>query len=115
MYVRSLEVVISVADNNWPVVVRNLTNVWVVWLCLTRIIIREGATPQVSRCFFKDVIHSVLLFGSETWVGTPHMGWFMGGVQGRGGETIHREAPAATDRWKMEINLGGSGKRGGGI
>ena len=33
-----------------------------------------------------------------------------GGVPGLGGETIDREAPTATDGWKMGIHLGG-GKR----
>ena len=34
----------------------------------------EGASPRVSGMFFKAVVQAVLLFGSEKWVMTPHMG-----------------------------------------
>ena len=48
---------------------------------MTRIYSREGSEPRVSGFFFKAVVQSVLLFGVETWLVTPHMGWVLGGLQ----------------------------------
>ena len=48
---------------------------------MLRILIREGERPQVSGFFFKSVFQSVLLFGAETWVVTPHTGRALGGFQ----------------------------------
>ena len=47
--------------------------------------------------------------------GHPLHGPGPGRVTTQGVDTIDREAPAATDRRKMVIHLGGGGKRGGGI
>ena len=41
-----------VADNDWPVVVRNLSRARAVWKRMTRILSREGAEPRVSGFFF---------------------------------------------------------------
>ena len=68
-------------DNYCPELIRNLEKAWVVWRRLTRIISREGETPWVSVFLFKFVVHSVLLFGAETWVVTPCMGLVLGGFQ----------------------------------
>ena len=76
---RYLGRVISAADNDWPEVVRNLAKAQAVWKRVTRILSREGARPQVSGFFFKDVVQSVLLFGAETWVVNPRMGRVLGG------------------------------------
>ena len=54
-----------------------------------------------------------MLFGTYTWVVTPHMVRVLGGVTGIGGATIYREAPAETEFRKMGIHLGGGGKIGG--
>ena len=48
---------------------------------MSRILSREGETPQVSRLFFKAVIQAVLIFGVETWVVTPRMGKTLGGFR----------------------------------
>ena len=48
---------------------------------MSRILIREGARPQVSGFFFKALIQSVLIFGAETWVVTPRMSKSLGGFQ----------------------------------
>ena len=69
------------ADDDWPVVIRNLTKARAVWRRMMQILSREGERPWVSGFFFKAVIHSVLLFGAETWVVTPCMGWDLKGVQ----------------------------------
>ena len=48
---------------------------------MKKILSREGEEPRVSGFFFKAVVHSVLIFGSETWVVTPHIGRAQGGFQ----------------------------------
>ena len=40
---------------------------------LSRLLVREGATPRVSGKFYKAVVQAVLLYGSETWVWTLSM------------------------------------------
>ena len=90
--------VISAADDNWLAVVINLAKAQALWRRLTRIISREEAALRVSKFFFKLVVQSVLLFGTETWVVTPLMGRVLGGVPGPGGAMIDREAPASADR-----------------
>ena len=39
--------VLSVADDEWPLVILNLTNVRAVWWRMSRILSREGVRPQV--------------------------------------------------------------------
>jgi hypothetical protein len=55
-------------DDDWPAVHRNLSKARKSWARISRILAREGATPRVSGMFYKAVVQSVLLFGSETWV-----------------------------------------------
>jgi hypothetical protein len=43
------------------------------WAYISRILRREGATPRISAMFYKAVVQTVLLFGSESWVLTPSM------------------------------------------
>lgn len=38
------------------------------WAQVSRVLTREGASPKVSGFFYKAIVQSVLLFGSETWV-----------------------------------------------
>ena len=45
--------VISSTDNNWPVVVRNLTWEKTVWMRMSQILSREGLTPRVSGFFLR--------------------------------------------------------------
>ena len=44
--------VILAADDNWPVVIRNLYRSRDVWKRVMRILSREGAAPRVSGFFF---------------------------------------------------------------
>ena len=71
----------AVADDDWPAVVQNLEMARAVWRRMTRILSREGAELRLSGFFFKVVVQSVLLFGAETWLVTPHMGRVLGGFQ----------------------------------
>ena len=74
---------------------------------MTRILSREGAALWVSGFYFKAVAQAVLLFGSETWVVTPHMSKDLGGVSGTGSETYDGTAPAEDTGREVDINLGG--------
>jgi hypothetical protein len=40
---------------------------------ISRILRCEGANPIISTMFYKAVVQTVLLFGSETWVMTPRI------------------------------------------
>ena len=42
---------------------------------------REGLAPRVSGFFFKSMVQSVLVFGTEIWVVTPRMGRVLEGFQ----------------------------------
>ena len=81
LYFKYLGGVLLAADDDWPSVIWNLTKTKVVWRRMARILIREGARPQVSVFFFKAVIQLVLIFGVEMWVVTPSMGRVLGGFQ----------------------------------
>ena len=71
--------IILAADNNWLVVVKNLSWVRTVWRWMLRILNREGAEPRVSGFFLNAMVQAVLLFRSDTWVVTPRMGKSLGG------------------------------------
>ena len=73
--------VISATDDNWSVMVRNLSQAKKFWIRMSRILIREGAAPRVFGLFFKAVIQAVLLLGADTWVFTPRTVKALGWVQ----------------------------------
>ena len=66
--------VLTMADGDWPAVVGTLRKARKSWERLARIMGREGSNPRVSGVFFEAVVQELLLFGSDTWVMTPHMG-----------------------------------------
>ena len=80
-YFRYLGRVILTSDDDWLEVIRNLGKAREVWKRMVRILSGVGARPHVYRFFFKDVVQSVLLFGAETWVMNPCMGWALRGFQ----------------------------------
>ncbi len=41
------------------------------WARIGQVLRRENAPPQVSAKFYKAIVQSVLLYGSETWVLSP--------------------------------------------
>ena len=45
---------------------------------LARVLIREGADAWTSGQIYLAVVQSVMLYGSETWVMTPHIGRVLG-------------------------------------
>ena len=62
---------ILTADDDWQVVIQNLSKALAVWRRMMRILSREGANPQVSVFFFLSVAKSILLFGADMLVVTP--------------------------------------------
>jgi hypothetical protein len=62
---------LSSMDDDWPDIVKNLAKARRRWATISRVLIRDGATPRISSMFYKAVVQSVLLYGSETWVLSP--------------------------------------------
>jgi exonuclease III len=65
---RYLGRVITSRDNDWEAARRNLHKAKERWASISRILMRESATPRISALFYKATIMTILLFGSETWV-----------------------------------------------
>ena len=55
-YLKHLGRVISAADDEWPTVARNILEMQNMWQRMSRILIKEGARPQVSGFFFKSAV-----------------------------------------------------------
>jgi hypothetical protein len=70
---------LSTDEDDWPVVLRNMVNAWQRWAYISWILRREGSTPRISAMFYKAVLQTVLIFGSEPWVLTPSM---LGKIEG---------------------------------
>ena len=58
-------------DNNWPVVVANIWKTRKKWDRISRILGREDADAKTLGIFYKVMVQTVLMFGSEMWVMTP--------------------------------------------
>ena len=87
-------------------VIHNLEKAQKVWRRMSRILIREGARPQVSGFFFKVIVQSVLLFGAEMWVVTPHMRRFLGGFQDKVARRLMRRMKHRSlgRRWEYTLS-----------
>ena len=77
-YFKYLGRIISSYDDNWPVVVANLQKELNNWAWISHILGREGADANTLGIFYKTVVQSWLLFGSEIWVMTPCIGSTLG-------------------------------------
>jgi hypothetical protein len=64
---RYLGRIIMSTDKDEPALKRNLTRARQQWAKIRRILCRDGARPRVSAMFYKAVVQTVLLYGSETW------------------------------------------------
>ena len=63
---RYLGRMISVTDDDWLAVIRNMEKARAVWRRMMRIPSIEGARLRESGFFFKGVVQLVLIFGEET-------------------------------------------------
>jgi len=70
---RYLGRIITSTDDDWPALYRNLTKARKRWGMVSRVLVRDGASPRAMAMFYKAVVQSVLLYGSETWVLTDRM------------------------------------------
>jgi hypothetical protein len=64
---------LSSTDDDWPDVVKNLAKARKRWATISRVLIRDGATPRISAMFYTANVQSVLRYGSETWVLSPKL------------------------------------------
>jgi hypothetical protein len=60
-------------DSDWPALYKNLQKAQSKWAMIAKVLIRERATPHISGLFYKAIVQTVLLYGSESWVITPAM------------------------------------------
>jgi hypothetical protein len=60
-------------DSDLAAVERNLSRARGVWAQFSKVLCRKGANAKQMATFYKAVVQSVLLFGSETWVLTLEM------------------------------------------
>ena len=74
-----LGLVLADSEDDWPALVVNIRKEQTNWDMMSRVLVREGGNTQVSGKFFEALVQVVLIFGSETWVVTPCMGWSLGG------------------------------------
>ena len=103
------------ADDDWPEVVRNLSQARAVWKRMTRILSREGTELQVSVFFFKAVVQVVLLFGSETWVVTPPYGQSTGGFQDQVAQQLTGRLTQQKTERKWEYTLAATAREEAGF
>ena len=61
------------SNSDWPAVYKNLAKARSKWALISRPLLKTGVKPRVVGMFYKAIVQSVLLFGSETWVVTPQM------------------------------------------
>ena len=66
-----LVLILTATDEDQPEVVSNPQKAWEKWVWMLRILRWEVENTQTPRTFFKAVVQSVLLFGSEMWVVNP--------------------------------------------
>ena len=65
--------ILTASENDWTTVVAYLRKYRRKCARIYRILGQEAAAMQMSEKFLKTVVQSVLLFGYEMWLVTPHM------------------------------------------
>jgi len=60
-------------DNDWLAISTNLKKARAQWSMISRILSRDSANYNIMGYFYKAIVQSVLLYGSETWVPTRRM------------------------------------------
>ena len=104
--------VLSTAYDYWPVVILNLEKARAVWQRMSRILGREGESPQVPGFSLKPL-------SSRLWSSVQRRGWLPPHGTGPGifpilgGEVTEGGAAMAEVRREVGVHLRGGGKRGG--
>jgi hypothetical protein len=99
---RYLGRLLSSTDNDWPDVQKNIVKARKRWAQISKLLVREGATPRVSGKFYKAIVQAVLLYGAESWVLTDSMYRALEGFHNRVARRISRQMPRYLpdeDRW----------------
>jgi hypothetical protein len=78
---------LSLADNEWSEVVKNLAKAQNRGVTISRVLDWDVVTPRISAMFYKAVIQSVLTYGSKTWVLPPEIN---GKLEGFHKQIAHR-------------------------
>jgi hypothetical protein len=60
-------------DNDWLAISTNLKKARTQWSMIARLLSRDGANYRTMGYFYKAIVQSVLLYGSETWTPTRRM------------------------------------------
>jgi hypothetical protein len=60
--------ILEEGDSDVPTVNRNIKRARGTWGMIGRVLSSEGASPRAMGSFYKVVVQSVLLYGSESWV-----------------------------------------------
>ena len=80
---RYLGRMISHTNSDWPAVFRQLTRARQRWAMLVRAIAHDQVPAKAAGMFYKAIVQSVLLYGSETWVVTRPMLQLLEGFHNR--------------------------------
>jgi hypothetical protein len=54
-------------DDDWPAIYSNLSKARQCWVMISRVLSCKGADPWTSAMFYKAIVQSTLLYGSEMW------------------------------------------------
>lgn len=65
--------ILTDTNSDWPSLYHNLLKARRRWALVSRILEKEGASVRARGMFYKSIVQSILLFGSETWTVTGAM------------------------------------------
>jgi Reverse transcriptase (RNA-dependent DNA polymerase)/Ulp1 protease family, C-terminal catalytic domain len=65
--------ILTATNSDWPAVHKNLLKARSKWALISRPLIKTGVSPRYIGYFYKSIVQSVLLYGSESWVLTTPM------------------------------------------
>ena len=60
--------IVDESDKDEPAIDRNIQRARGIWTRLGKLLAREDANPIAMGIFYKVIVHSVLLYGAESWV-----------------------------------------------
>jgi hypothetical protein len=70
--IRYLGRILSEDDEDLPACIRNIDRARSKWKAVSKVLKRDGASQRSFTRFYLVIMGAVLLYGSDTWVGTPH-------------------------------------------
>ena len=65
--------ILNEKDSDQPAIMYNLQRAREKWSRIGRILSKKGASPKTMGTFYKTIVQSVLLYGSETWTISKQM------------------------------------------